>query len=130
VVVRLSPRRTSKRSGDGSSAARELIAGDTSENTPRFVQDGRQVAFISSRDGAAQVYIADATGGIHLAWQVTYTREGLPPFVLRGEEWDLFPAGKLAMHYERIHNGEEALAYMARHHEALLPAREPGAPRR
>jgi Tol biopolymer transport system component len=48
---------------DGSSAARELIGGDTSENTPRFAQDGKQVAFISSRDGAAQVYIADATGG-------------------------------------------------------------------
>jgi len=62
-------------------------------------------------------------GGIHLEWQVTYTREGLPPFVLRGEEWDLFHDGKLAMHYERIHNGVEALAYMARHHEALLPAR-------
>src|SRR5262245_28233751 len=26
-------------------------------------------------------------GGIHLEWLVTYTRAGLPPMVLRGEEW-------------------------------------------
>jgi dipeptidyl aminopeptidase/acylaminoacyl peptidase len=62
--------KTGKRNGDiwsvaadGSSPPRELIGGDTSENTPRFVRDGKQVAFISSRDGAAQVYLADATGG-------------------------------------------------------------------
>src|SRR5262250_2607734 len=29
-------------------------------------------------------------GGVHLEWVVTYTREGLPPIVVRGEEWDLF----------------------------------------
>ena len=62
-------------------------------------------------------------GGIHLEWTVTYTRAGLPPFVLRGEEWDLFRDGKLVMHHEQIHNGPEAFAYMTRHHDALLPAR-------
>ncbi|HEY2386443.1 MAG TPA: hypothetical protein VGK30_05745 [Candidatus Binatia bacterium] len=65
-------------------------------------------------------------GGIHLEWQVTYTRVGIPAFVLRGEEWDLFHDGKLAMHYERIHNGAEALAYLTRHHQALLPPRQLG----
>jgi dipeptidyl aminopeptidase/acylaminoacyl peptidase len=80
--------KTGKRNGDiwsvaadGSSAARELIGGDTSENTPRFVSDGRQVAFISSRDGAPQVYIADATGGS--VRKITTLAMGVqPPLVL------------------------------------------------
>jgi dipeptidyl aminopeptidase/acylaminoacyl peptidase len=42
--------------------AKSLIAGDKSENTPRFSADGRRLAFISTRDGAAQVYVADADG--------------------------------------------------------------------
>ena len=41
---------------------RELIAGDKTENMPRFSSDGRRIAFISTRDGAAQVYVADADG--------------------------------------------------------------------
>lgn len=43
-------------------SARALIAGDKSENTPRWFPDGRQIAFISSRDGDPQVYVADASG--------------------------------------------------------------------
>ena len=34
-------------------AARELIAGEKSENTPRWSPDGRRLAFISTRDGRA-----------------------------------------------------------------------------
>ena len=83
--------KTGKRNGDiwsvatdGSSAARELIGGDTSENTPRFVPDDRQVAFISSRDGAPQVYIADATGGN--VRKVTTLAKGVqPPLVVSGD---------------------------------------------
>jgi dipeptidyl aminopeptidase/acylaminoacyl peptidase len=48
---------------DGSAAPRLLIGGDQSENTPRWSPDGRQIAFISTRDGAAQVYTANADGG-------------------------------------------------------------------
>ncbi len=47
---------------DGSGPGRELIGGDKSENTPRFTPDGKRIAFLSSRDGAAQVYVADADG--------------------------------------------------------------------
>lgn len=47
---------------DGSSQPRELIAGERSESTPRFSPDGKRVAFISTRDGAPQVYVADADG--------------------------------------------------------------------
>ena len=42
--------------------AKELIGGDKAENTPRWSADGRRLVFISTRDGAAQVYVADADG--------------------------------------------------------------------
>ena len=42
--------------------AKELIGGDKSENTPRWSPTGKQIAFISTRDGEAQVYVADADG--------------------------------------------------------------------
>ncbi|HXG57364.1 MAG TPA: S9 family peptidase [Vicinamibacterales bacterium] len=48
---------------DGSGAATSLIAGDKSENTPRWSPDGRRIAFLANRDGAMQVYVADADGG-------------------------------------------------------------------
>ena len=39
-----------------------LIAGDKNENTPRWSLDGKKVAFLANRDGATQVYVADADG--------------------------------------------------------------------
>ena len=48
---------------DGSSAPQETIGGETGDNTPRFSPDGKALAFISSRDGVAQVYVADNRGG-------------------------------------------------------------------
>jgi dipeptidyl aminopeptidase/acylaminoacyl peptidase len=48
---------------DGSLPPRPLIAGDKSESTPRWSAGGRQIAFLSSRDGATQIYLADADGG-------------------------------------------------------------------
>ncbi len=47
---------------DGSTAPKEFAGGDSSENTPRYSPDGRRVAFLSSRDGASQIYVADADG--------------------------------------------------------------------
>ncbi len=47
---------------DGSSPPKELIAGAKSETSPRFSRDGRRLAFISTRDGAPQVYVANADG--------------------------------------------------------------------
>jgi dipeptidyl aminopeptidase/acylaminoacyl peptidase len=49
-------------SADGSSAARQFIGGEKSENTARFTPDGRRVVFMSNRDGAFQVYAADSQG--------------------------------------------------------------------
>jgi dipeptidyl aminopeptidase/acylaminoacyl peptidase len=48
---------------DASAPPRELVGGETSETTPRFSPDGRRIAFLSTRDGGSQVYIADADGG-------------------------------------------------------------------
>ena len=64
-------------------------------------------------------------GGIHMTWAVTYRREGLPPFVLLGEEWDLFRDGKLELHRERIHNLSDAWNYLAEHDGRLRPAGAP-----
>ncbi|HLH31039.1 MAG TPA: DPP IV N-terminal domain-containing protein, partial [Terriglobia bacterium] len=47
---------------DGSSTPRAFIAGDKNESTARFTPDGKRVVFISNRDGAPQVYAADAEG--------------------------------------------------------------------
>jgi dipeptidyl aminopeptidase/acylaminoacyl peptidase len=48
---------------DGSAPPRLLIGGDKSENTPRWAPDGRRIAFISNRDGASNIYLADVDGG-------------------------------------------------------------------
>ena len=42
--------------------AKELVGGDKSENTPRWSPNGKQLAFVSTRGGAPQVYVADADG--------------------------------------------------------------------
>jgi dipeptidyl aminopeptidase/acylaminoacyl peptidase len=65
---------------DGSGAAKELIGGAKSENTPRFSADGKRLAFISTRDGAPQVFVANADGsGVR---KVTDLAKGvMPPLV-------------------------------------------------
>ena len=47
---------------DGSAAPRQFVGGDKSESTARFTPDGKRVLFISNRDGAPQIYAADAEG--------------------------------------------------------------------
>lgn len=60
-------------------------------------------------------------GGVHFTWVVTYARTGLPDFVLRGEEWDLFRDGRLEFHREKLWNGDEAYEYLALHGASLRP---------
>jgi len=48
---------------DGSTPPTLLVGGNASESTPQFLRDGKQIAFISSRDGAPQVYLAAVSGG-------------------------------------------------------------------
>jgi len=47
---------------DGSGEPRALISGDRSESTPRWSPDGKQIAFLANRDGAPQIYLANADG--------------------------------------------------------------------
>jgi dipeptidyl aminopeptidase/acylaminoacyl peptidase len=44
-------------------AARQLTAGRSRDFAPRFSPDGRQVAFVSTRDGKPQVYVIAVDGG-------------------------------------------------------------------
>jgi dipeptidyl aminopeptidase/acylaminoacyl peptidase len=66
---------------DGSSAPRLLIGGEKNEDTPRWDPSGEHLAFISTRDGDPQIFIADADGG-HVR-QLTKIRGGVqPPMVI------------------------------------------------
>ena len=47
---------------DGSGDAKPLIDGEKSESTARWSPDGKRIAFLSNRDGATQIYVADADG--------------------------------------------------------------------
>ena len=66
---------------DGSRPPAQFIGGEKNENSPRFLPDGKGVLFISTRDGAAQIYRADADG--KNVKQVTRLSGGLqPPLII------------------------------------------------
>jgi dipeptidyl aminopeptidase/acylaminoacyl peptidase len=69
---------------DGSGQPKGLIGGEKSESTPRYAAGGKRLAFISTRDGAPQVYVADPTGsGIT---KVTDLSMGVqPPLVISAD---------------------------------------------
>ena len=64
--------------GDAPASAQPLIAGEKSENTPRWAPDGKTIAFISSRDGDPQVYLADAPSGGNVR-KITDVSGGVQP---------------------------------------------------
>ena len=69
---------------DGSSAPKLLIGGEKAENTPRWAPDGKRIAFISTRDGAPNVFVADADGGGVRA--ITKVEAGVqPPLVFSAD---------------------------------------------
>ena len=73
---------------DGSAPAQPFIESAKSDNSPRFIPGSMRVAFLSSRDGALQIYVADADG--RNAKAVTSVSAGVqPPFILSAD-------GKLA----------------------------------
>jgi dipeptidyl aminopeptidase/acylaminoacyl peptidase len=47
---------------DGSATPRLLVGGDSSELTPTFAPDGKRLAFLSTRGGTPQVFLAGADG--------------------------------------------------------------------
>jgi len=91
---------------DGSAAPKLLVGGDKAENTPRWSPDGTHLAFISTRDGASQVYVADADG-THVR-QVTKVDGGVqPPLVFSPDgttlafvaDVKMAPAPPVAVHH-------------------------------
>lgn len=66
---------------DGSAAPALLVGGEKTENTPRWSPDGKRLAFLSTRGGAPQIYIADADGS---GVRALTSREGgvQPPMVI------------------------------------------------
>ena len=47
---------------DGSSRPKLLVGGEKSESSPRFLPDGKRLAFLSTRGGTPQIYVANADG--------------------------------------------------------------------
>lgn len=47
---------------DGSAEPKALLDGDKTETSPRWSPDGTRIAFLSNRDGAMQVYVAEPDG--------------------------------------------------------------------
>ncbi len=69
--------------------ARQLITSDKNDDTPRWSRDGKWLAFLSTRDGAPQIYVADAANaGGSSPRKVTDAPAGVSEFL-----WS--PDGKL-----------------------------------
>ncbi|MBK7601031.1 MAG: S9 family peptidase [Acidobacteria bacterium] len=60
-------------------APQQLITSPRNDDTPRWSGDGRRIAFLSTRDGAPQIFIADADGANQR--KVTSVPEGVSDFV-------------------------------------------------
>jgi dipeptidyl aminopeptidase/acylaminoacyl peptidase len=59
-------------------AAQQLMTSSGNDDTPRWSADGRQIAFLSSREGAPQIFTANADGSN--ARKVTNVSEGVSEF--------------------------------------------------
>jgi dipeptidyl aminopeptidase/acylaminoacyl peptidase len=57
----------------------ELITSPKNDDSPRWSRDGKYIAFLSSRDGAPQIFIADADGSNPR--RVTNMPEGVADFI-------------------------------------------------
>jgi dipeptidyl aminopeptidase/acylaminoacyl peptidase len=69
---------------DGSAPPKPLITGDASDTSPAFSSDGKKLAFLSSRAGAPQLFIANVDGSN--VTQVTKLAAGVQtPFALSAD---------------------------------------------
>jgi dipeptidyl aminopeptidase/acylaminoacyl peptidase len=65
-------------SAEGLSLSKALVAGEKTENTPRWSPDGRSIAFISTRDGDPQIYLADTPNATNIR-KITNVSGGVQP---------------------------------------------------
>ena len=87
----------------GGGAARQLTFHAGRDQQPKFSPDGKRLAFISDRDGAAQAYLMQVEGGAPK--QVTYHTAGCSLV-------DWTPDGKrLLLHASRDHAWRRAERY-------------------
>jgi dipeptidyl aminopeptidase/acylaminoacyl peptidase len=69
---------------DGSSEPKPVLEGDKTETNPRWSPDGKRFAFLSNREGAMQLYVADANGSD--VKKVTSLHAGVqPPIAWAGD---------------------------------------------
>jgi dipeptidyl aminopeptidase/acylaminoacyl peptidase len=57
----------------------QLVASDKNDFSPRWSPDGKQIAFLSTRDGAPQIYLADSGGSNQR--KITSVPEGVGEFI-------------------------------------------------
>ncbi len=60
-------------------AAQQFIASDKNDDTPRWSADGGKIAFLSTRDGSPQIYVANADGSSPR--KITDVPEGVGEFI-------------------------------------------------
>jgi dipeptidyl aminopeptidase/acylaminoacyl peptidase len=89
--------------------ARQLIASDKNDDTPRWSRDGSRIAFLSTRDGAPQIYVAGADGSNPR--KVTDAPAGVSEFI-----WS--PDGKLFAFVTEVYPDCGSLKCVARRLEA------------
>jgi len=84
------PGRPAEQSSTGSSSAERILIADQDADRPRWAPDGKRFAFLSTKDGGSQVWIADfdeATGTVAQKYRLTLFPNGAG-----GELWS--PDGK------------------------------------
>lgn len=89
--------------------ARQLISSEKNDDTPRWSRDGKRIAFLSTREGAPQIFVADADGANPR--KVTDAPAGVSEFI-----WS--PDGKLFAFVTEVYPDCGSLNCVARRLEA------------
>ena len=97
---------------DRSAPARPLTGGVKKDRDPRFAPDGRRLAFVSDRDGSAQIYLLDLAGGE--PQKLTHAVEGFDSPVWSSDGKALYAASEV---WSDCTPGPAAEACNKQHHD-------------